>query len=318
MNKTTATIDRKASNDKVFGSELSERAFPEVFELSIHNIDLHYHAGRERPEGSTLDEFVEHARISGRRVVGLTDHLGKYNGRNTSGTSYEPTPGGFRQYRDDMQRVQEDYPDIRLFLAPEAGPVDRPEDIAAMPADLSDYFILEPAFPSRSSMEENTDKLVDRIRDAARVMEMTGKPAFVAHPFRSAVNMRLIKERVEPWVTGLKPRRPGDYRAEELNDFFLLDIPRVGRAAAGMNVALEVNGNTQYRIRSSNLQAPLHMLWAALSLLKDCGCELVPGSDQHGFTAGIGRVGMPVPADCFEFLGVVAEDMTFLKRLLSG
>ncbi len=318
MNKTTAKIDRKERNDSVSGRELSGRSSPEVDELLIHNIDLHYHAGRERPEGSTLDQFIEHARISGRRVVGLTDHLGKYTGRNTAGTSYEPTIEGFRQYRDDMERVQKDYPDIRLFLAPEAGPGDRPADISSMAADLSDYFIMEPAFPSRTSIRENTDRLIERIRETAEIMNITGKPAFIAHAFRSAVNMRLIKEAVEPWVTELEPRCPEDYAPEELNDFFLLDIQRVGRAAAGMNVPLEVNGNTQYRIRSSNLQAPLHMLWAALFLLKGCGCELLPGSDQHGFEAGIGRVGMPVPADCFAFLGVTAPDMIFLKRLLKS
>ncbi len=310
---TTITTGRSRAGAE---RDLSEREFPHLSELLIHNIDMHYHAGRERPEDSTLDEFVQHARISGRRVLGLTDHLGKYNGRNTNGTSYEPTIKGFGQYRRDMERVQADFPDLRLFLAPECGPADRPESLSSTLIDLSDFFICESDFPSHTSIQENTDTLVEKIEETGEIMELTGKPAFLAHPFRSSVNLRLIKHDVEPWVTGLEPRPAEDLTPEEIRDFFLLDVERVGREAAGMDVPIEVNGNTQFRIRSSNLPAPLQMLWAALKLLKDCGCELIPGSDQHGFTAGVGRIGMPVPADCFSFLGIAPPDMPFLKTLL--
>ncbi len=310
----TAVLDEQDGVSS--GRCLSERAFPPCSEMLVHNIDMHYHAGRERPEGTTLDQFIQHARISGRRVVGLTDHLGKYNGDNAEGTSYKPTMEGFGQYRRDMERVQKNFPDLRLFLAPEIGPWGRPRDLCRTLKDLSDFFICEAAFPSHTSISKNTKELVEKIRETREIMELTGKPAYIAHPFRSAINLRLIKYDLEPWVTESNHKGKENFLPEELNKFFLLDIERVGRAAAEMNVPLEVNGNTQFRIRSSNLPAPLQMVWSAFKTLKICGCELVPGSDQHGFTVGVGRIGGAVPADCFDFLGITASDMPLVRRLL--
>ncbi len=298
------------------GPDLSERGFPAYSDLFVHNIDMHYHAGRERPEDSTLDQFIQHARVSGRRVVGLTDHFGKYNGRNVEGTNYDPTMEGFAQYRRDMERVQKNFPDLRLFLAPEIGPESRPGDLCSKLIDLSDFFICEAAFPSYTSIRENTDEFVRKIHEIREIIEITGKPGYLAHPFRSAINLRLIKHDLEPWLTELRPRRENGFSLEELNSFFLLDIDRIAQSACEMKVPLEINGNTQFRIRSSNLPAPLQMLWAALGGLKEGGCELIPGSDQHGFTGGVGRIGMSVPADCFAFLGITPSDMPFLKRLL--
>ena len=81
---------------------------------------------------------------------------------------------------------------------------------------------------------------------------------------------------------------------------------------------IEASGNTQFRIRSSNLPAPLQMLWCALRTMRDRGAEFVPGSDQHGFMAGIGRIGGAVPADCFHALGIGAADIAFLGRIGRG
>jgi len=47
-------------------------------ERHVHNIDLHYHAGQERQSGTTLEGYLKHAVITGRVVLGLTDHLEKY------------------------------------------------------------------------------------------------------------------------------------------------------------------------------------------------------------------------------------------------
>jgi len=52
--------------------------------FNIHNIDLHYHAGQERQQGTTLEGYLDHAALTGRIILGITDHLEKYIGNPLS------------------------------------------------------------------------------------------------------------------------------------------------------------------------------------------------------------------------------------------
>ncbi len=294
----------------------------EISKLHVHNVDLHYHAGQERHHETTLEDYVEHARLSGRRVLGLTDHLGRYLGGNASAgrndLHYPASLAGLEEYRRDVDRMQPLYPELLLLFAPEVPPATALSEVPDTVTALADFFIIEAAFPSPSSPEQNTEALVARLRETREFTDRTGRPAFIAHPMRAAVNLRLIKHQVQPWVTEMPPRPGGEFTPGELKEFFLLDFERIGRAAAELGVPLELNGNTQYRVRSSNLPAPLQMLWSALGVLNSLGCELLPGSDQHGFRAGVGRIGMYVAADCFHALGITIRDMPFLEDLLEG
>ncbi len=279
----------------------------------IHTIDLHYHAGQERAEGVALAPHLQHARLTGRKILGLTDHLGKYLNAQKPGRHYAASVEGLRDYRADMDAHKDTFPDLTLFFAPEIGPK---EDLAAIPdpvIDSSDFFIGEVAFP-REDRAENTEAFVSRMTELRAFSDATGREIFVAHPFRSAVNLRLIKRDAESWVYTMNPRWNDGFSIEELNTFFLLDLEVLADAATTYRLPLEINGNTQFRIRSSNLPAALQMLGAAYVELQKRGVEFVPGSDQHNFQSGVGRIGGAVPADCFHALGIDAEDIHFLQR----
>jgi len=284
--------------------------------MYLHNIDLHYHAGQERDAGTTIGDYLEHAVLSGRRVLGVTDHYGLFQEprRPDKQYLYEATQAGLCAYHDEVMTCSADYPSLAIRFAPELSPRVALDEIPDAVLGMSDYFICETSFPA-GTVAENTASSVQRIEQLGRWSASTGVPAFIAHPFRSSVNYRLVKRTIEAWVTQLAPRPDGDFSADELSRFFLLDVKELGAASAAFGVPLEVNGNTHYRLLCSNLPATMEMFYSAYRLLGAQGATFVPGSDQHSFRRSVGRVGSYVPVDVFRAMGVGIADLPFLARI---
>jgi hypothetical protein len=290
----------------------------------VHNIDLHYHAGQERQPGTTLEAYLDHAVVTGRVVLGLTDHLEKYIGSPLSPAAsaplYEQSVAGLEAYRADVDHLRSRFPSLALYLGPEihAGPR---IDVLRIPqgvTDVSDYFLV--SMPTvAASITEDTRVKIDQVRALAEMRERTGRPVFVAHLFRSAVDRRLVKRPIAPWVTALAPRPPAGFTDKEVNLFFGFDVRTLGRTCAECGVPVELNGGTDSRIRGLNLPAPLQMLWASYRILQQEGVTFVPGSDQHGYMrTPTRREGRYVPFDAFDALGVTAQDMPLVRQLLEG
>jgi hypothetical protein len=292
--------------------------------LHVHNIDLHYHAGQERQPGTTLEGYLEHAVMTGRVVLGLTDHLEKYVGSPLSSTArtplYEQSVAGLRAYRADVDGLRGRFPALKVFFGPEIHANPRidirhiPEGVVA----VSDYFLV--SLPTvDTSVDANTEAKIERICAIAEMRERTGKPVFVAHPFREAVNARLVKRPIVPWVTALAPRSAHAFTDDQVNAFFGFDVRALGKACRECAVPLEINGGTDSRIRGLNLPAPLQMFWASYRILQEEGATFVPGSDQHEYMrTSVRREGRYIPFDAFEILGLAAEDIAFVRKLLAG
>jgi hypothetical protein len=292
--------------------------------LYVHNIDLHYHAGQERQPGTTLEGYLEHAVMTGRVVLGLTDHLERYIGSPPSSAAavplYERSVAGLQAYRADVEGLRGRFPALQIFFGPEIHASPR-IDIRHIPQgviEVSDYFLV--SLPTvDTSVDANTEVKIERIRAIAGMRERTDKPIFVAHPFRTAVNARLVKRPIAPWVTELAPRPPGDFTDDQVNEFFGFNVRALGRACRECAVPVEVNGGTDSRIRGLNLPAPLQMFWASYRILQEEGATFVPGSDQHGYMrTPTRREGRYVPFDAFEVLGLTTGDIVFVKQLLAG
>lgn len=282
--------------------------------MQVSQIDLQYHAGQERTEGCSLEDYVEHAAATGRSVVGLTDHIEIYVGENEKTGPYERSVDGLAAYRADMDRVQEAYPDLQLLFGPELG---RGFDLAGVPpavVELADLFVCEIAMPDEDRTT-NTDAMIARLEAIAGFSERVDRPAFVAHPFRPAINRRLVKGEIEPWITELGPRSPADWSAEEIDTFCGFDVARFGAAAARAGVPLEINGNTHLRARGANIPAALQLLRAAYGRLRDAGASFVPGSDQHFFRRRYGRRGGFVPWETFAAIDVGVAELGHLRSM---
>jgi hypothetical protein len=297
---------------------------PSLDVLHPHNIDLHYHAGQERQPGTTLEGYLEHAAMTGRTILGVTDHLEKYIGLPLSSAwdppLYEQSVAGLQAYRADVDALRGAYPALRIFFGPEihAGPR---IDLRRMPqgvADVSDYFLA--SLPDvDTSIDHNTTAKVERLHAMADLRERTGRPVFIAHPFRSAVDNRLVKRPIAPWVTALVPRTPDAFSDIEVNRFFGFDMRAFGRACGELALPIEINGGTDGRIRGLNLPAPLQLLWAAYRIAKGEGATFVPGSDQHAYLrTPERREGRYVPFDAFHYLGLGTGDLDLVRQLLGA
>lgn len=291
--------------------------------LYVHNIDLHYHAGQERQPGTTLEGYLEHAEVTGRVVLGLTDHLEKYVGSPLSSAAsaplYEQSVAGLQAYRADVEGLRGQFPALKIFFGPEihASPRIDIQRILQGVVEVSDYFLV--SLPTvDASVEANTGVKIERVRAIAEMRERTGKPVFVAHPFRAAVNARLVKRPIAPWVTALAPRPPHAFTDDQVNAFFGFDVRALGEACRECALPVEINGGTDSRIRGLNLPAPLQMFWASYRILHEEGVTFVPGSDQHGYMrTSTRREGRYIPFDAFEILGLTGEDIAFVKPLLA-
>jgi histidinol phosphatase-like PHP family hydrolase len=285
--------------------------------MQIHNIDLHYHAGQERQAGVTLTEYIDYAQKTARKILGITDHYHLYFLHSPIDREfpYEKNLRGFLKFREDVESQKPLFPEMTILFAPEIAWY---EDFAEIPAEVirvSDYFICEPPF--KGDFAENTAQLLKRMNEISQFAKAAGKPVFLAHPFRIAVNYRLIEREIGPEVTAIQTRESfEDFSCRELDEFFMFDIKKIAQAAQKLQIPMEINGNTQFRIRSTNLPGVLQMLWAALKVMKEEGVEFVPGSDLHGFVTGLGKMGEGVPEDCFRALGVDVSDLKFLERVL--
>ncbi len=279
--------------------------------MQIHEIDLHYHAGQER-QHKALREHLAHAVSTGRKILGVTDHYDLYlpGNEDNAETIYPRSIDGLLAYAAELRSLKNEFPSLAVYFAPEIGADIRFSDIPDAVHAVSDYFICEPPAVV-ADKKENTERRVERLSQIAAFSKRTEKPVFLAHPFRSAVDRRLVKNPIEPAIVGMRTRASiSDYGAEEVSDFFLQDIVLLAKESARLGIPLEINGETHHRIRVTNLPAPLTLLWAAYFIMKQYGASFVPGSDQHDFW--IGRHGAYVPYDCFSAIGVTAEAIRFL------
>ena len=206
---------------------------------------------------------------------------------------------------------------MKIYFAPELGEHVTAKDLPPDVISASDYFIREPDY-SEESIEKNTALMLESIENAANIFKTTAKPVYIAHPFRYMVNRRVVRNPIDPKFSKLPiHNKLDDYSLEELSEFFLMDIKKVGSAAAKLDIPMEVNGETHHRLHSHNMPALVKMLWASYKVFADLGAQLVPGSDLHGFMHGNDNfsTGRHVPYECFDLLGLGAEDIRFLEKL---
>lgn len=282
--------------------------------MSVAAFDLQYHAGQERQSGQDLSAYVEHAMITGRRVLGMTDHIEIYIGDSDKEGPYDKSLDGLRAYYDDVRRMDASTDEVQLLFAPELGSSFDFDTLPDEIVDLADLFICEVPVPSMDP-DENTPVMIERMESIAAFRARVNTPVFFAHPFRSPINNRLVKRDIDPWVSGLDPRPPGDWSIETINRFMTFAVDRVASTAVELDLPVEINGNSHYRARGANLPAVIQLLYAAYGHMHESGVEFVPGSDQHGFMSHIGRCGGYVPWETFAAIDVDITDLTHLADL---
>ena len=289
----------------------------DMSELTYGNIDFHFHAGHERHPDTNMDDYFDFARMTGRRVLGVTDHFGYYfPGRDKGPRPYAGNLDGFLRFISDIDEASARFPMLRILKCPELSAASLDDGIPDEAVQASQFFLCEPPDVEKDQVASNTARRLDHIHKAAELKKATSRPVLLVHPFRAAVNRRLVKAPIEPWIARLESASCDGFSEEDLSEFFMFDLRRYADACKQEGIPVEINGNTDTRIRFVNLAVPYRMLLAACRLLLDAGVDLVPGSDLHGIRSGVGRAGTYVPWTTFEALGLTPRDSVFIRTLL--
>ena len=291
-------------------------------DLQLSQVDLHFHAGTGRPPGVSLDSFVSFAEASGRRVLGITDHWGRFV-RDTGKVHnhYNGLMKGFAELAADVREVREKHPDMLILLGPEAGFGDVANGTINMALEMDevDYFIGEPGMPSDAP--DATEQFISAMETMAEAREKTGRPCFVAHPLRKAINDMLGKDGpVTQELTAATPPRPPlssypDVRAH-VEELLCLDISALAKASARLDIPFELNTSCWERIQIYNGQWFMQRFLYFYRTLIDEGAGVIFGSDLHGTLKTIGAGGLPAPFVPAHILNIEPRDLTFLKRWL--
>ena len=285
-------------------------------DLRLMHIDLHYHAGTERAEYYSLEDFVAYAEAAGRRVVGITDHWGRFLGNSRKPLRhYEGSLDGFAAMAADVAQARKNHPDMILLFGPEAGfsAIFDGSVNAAFELDEVNLFLSEPDV--RYDAPDRTERFLRAIEATARVREESGRPGFIVHPLRSAVNNLVGKGGVGP--DGLRfplndPLPPLSTYADpcaHVEELFHMDLSVLARASKQYDVPFEINESTWGRMQAHNAEWFMERYLLFYRTLIDEGALIVLGSDQH-------CVEHPAPTAFIpaSLLNLDAKDVTFLRH----
>jgi len=288
---------------------------PKWDHLQLYHVDLHIHAGTERPPDLALMDFVDFAVATGRRIIGITDHFGRFLGLSRKVLNHYPgTIGGYHSLIADAKGAKLAYPDEIILFGPEFGIgnlVSR-EGEQALGAHGVDFFIGEPGSPPDGT--SLGDYLVGGVAEIRRATDEYGVPGFLGHPLRGPINRIAGKAGPGPRMPAHPPFPPlstFDDPKEHVEEILQVDISALARESVRRDVPIEINDSSWGRIMGMNHQSLLEIyLFFFRSLLEE-GVRVVLGSDMH-------NVEHPAPTPFFvaEYLGVDPGDIDFLHHWL--
>ncbi len=283
--------------------------------LELFNIDLHFHAGTERPKGCSLHDFISFAVASGRRIIGVTDHFGRFTlGASARLNHYPGTLGGYRIFAKEVREEKDHFPGAIILFSPEIGLAHFESETgrSAMEEAEVDFIIGEPSRPDNGV--ELGDYLIRGMEVISEVREEYGVPGFLAHPLRALINDMLGKTGVGPKMPKQDPFPPlmsiGD-PLSDVQELLGIDVRRLAAVSDSRNVPLEINQSSWGRILAMNHQSFAERYIYFLEEFIDSGGKLVLGSDIHNVENAC-----PTPFVVSEKLGVDPGDIGFLEKWL--
>jgi len=285
--------------------------------LELHETDLHIHAGTERAEYHTISDYLHFLVASGRKVLGITDHWGRYFRRSPKyHAHYEPSAEGFETYANEVKEEARKYPDALVIFGPEVGFGAKIEGVAEEMFTLPqvDYFIGEPG-GGRPDIHYG-DYLIEGIEWIADVRERYGRPSFLAHPLRHAVNSIVGRSgrdengNVRMPLFGPTPDLSAiDDKVKSVSEYFDIDIEALAHTMVKHEVPIELNESTIGRALAQNALPFLARYLFFYRVLLDRGVTPVLSSDQHSIEHP-----SPTPFHFAWLLGIEVKDITFLRH----
>ena len=288
---------------------------PSWDDLRLSHVDLHYHAGSERSASYSLDDVVGYAGATGRRVLGVTDHWGRYvRPSKKELRHYTGDTSGFAKLAADVADTRAIHTDMIVAFGPEIPLYDIVEgncDDAFGPAEV-DFFMGEHG--GRGPSDGIGEEYIAGIAHMARLRDRVGRPCFLAHPLRSRVNYYVGKPGpgpAHPAQTAHPPLATYADPMAHVEELFGISLRDLARASVEYDVPLEINEMSWRRILAQNQEWFAERYLFFYRSLLDMGAEVVLGSDQHSAEGG-----GCTPFAVAGMLGVTPRDMRFLRHWL--
>jgi hypothetical protein len=284
-------------------------------DLTLGAIDFHLHAGSGRKEEFSLLDVVDFAIATGRRIIGLTDHLGRFLGLSQKPVHhYDPSIEGFRAYAADVCAAREARPDVILLLAPEIAirDLDSGAAEAVFAVDEVDCFLGEPGGAPEGT--RYGDHLVRCIETVARFRDTFGKPGVIVHPLRYAIGKYCGKAGPGPKYPMHPPFAPLESCADpvaHVEKLLDIDLGMLAEALVRHDLPVELNDSDRSRILGMNHESFFERYIRFYRELLASGVRIVPGSDLHSI-----ETPKAVPFVGARVLGVRVTDMVFLRHWL--
>lgn len=288
---------------------------PRWDDLQLYQVDLHIHGGTERPPEYSLLDFITFAVSTGRRIIGITDHFGRFLGLSRKKLNhYSGTIQGYRTFIGDVGEAKSAYPDEIVLFGPEfgVGHLVSKEGEEALGAQGVDFFIGEPGSPPDGMTLG--DYLVDGIKEIRRARDHYGLPGFLGHPLRGPVNLFAGRAGPGPRMPAHGPF-PGlstyDDPLEHVEELLGIDISAMAKESVRRDVPIEINDSSWGRIMAMNQQSFAERYLFFLRKLIGDGARVILGSNMHNIERP-----SPTPFVIVQALGIQPEDLTFLRHWL--
>jgi histidinol phosphatase-like PHP family hydrolase len=238
-------------------------------------VDLHLHAGVERPAALSLAAYVDLAEKTGRRVVGLTDHWWIYLGHSQHTNHYTGSLEGYRAFANECRDMARHIRGMLILWGPEIHYAGLMTDVgkAALTTARPDFFLAEPL--SRPHGLTHHEFLTKCVRRTAALRIETGIPGVLAHPLREPLITLSRNSRTE---LDIHINSAGD-----INTMFDVDVPALANLLLEYDVPVEINaGCCSIADTIPALRTGLDSFYLTLI---DKGVAITLGSDAHNLTA---------------------------------
>lgn len=286
-------------------------------DLQLYNIDLHIHAGTERPEAYSARDFIGFAVATGRRIIGVTDHFGRFLGQSKKRLNhYTGTLEGYRALVEDTRKAGNAYPDMIVLFGPEIGlaHLSSAEGELAFTVPGVDFFIGEPGGPVGD--ETLGELLIEGIRSIAKARERHGCPGTLGHPLRAPINSLVGKTGPGPRMPKhgpLPPLTSYENPLDHVEELLGIDIAALAAESISQDVPIEINESSWGRILGMNHESFTERYLFFYRTLIAEGARVVLASDMHNIEHGT-----PTPFVVARILGVQPRDMIFLRHWLGN
>ncbi len=289
---------------------------PTWHDLELWHVDLHIHAGTERPEQYAAIDFIRYAVATGRRIIGITDHFGRFLGRSRKKLNHYPgTLDGYRSFAQDVARTREAFRDQLILFGPEIGlgSLSCPDEAAqALSVPEVDFFIGEAGGPPEG--QSLGEYLVRGVREIDRARKEWGRPGFLGHPLRWPINQIVGKTGPGPGMPSHEPFPPLgslDDPKGHVEHLLGIDIDALSSEMVRRDVPVEINEGDWDRILAMNHRSFAERYLFFYRALIQAGTGVVLSSDMHNVERG-----RPTAFVVAEMLGVRPTDMGFLRYWL--